>query len=1391
MSIARAMSQPTRIATLIGLLFSTAPAWALEINPTPACGVDERPCIRGNTLQDASVVGRNGDNPPNSERDEPVPGMAASTVRRMLAQPAPASAPVLEREVREETRSDTSRSRFDSGMAELLDDDRAQLDALIADVRAQHNLRFLVIGHTDSQRLSPRARARYRDNQGLSEARALMVADYLQRQLDLPVERFSVEGRAEREPVASNATPEGMARNRRVEIRVWYDVQPVVPSQPAPAAAADACPAVGDSAAPFRVTIDGMPQQAGEPVNEADARRCTDVALASADLQVKYDDLAATPSLNGWTDRQRIPAGEMVRFHSYSNYVRYLDRAEIRVYPRQRGTQGQPLWTLPIPVGGDIEWTPPADAPAELLYVLRVYDTRGRYDETVAKPLLLAGLPMAPAADADDPAREALTGWGENARQLAGIPVNGGTISVSGTRLSPGQTVTVLGAPVPVDRNGRFAVRQIVPVGAQTVDLTVRDPDGTGIHYRRNLTIPDRDWFLVAMGDLTVGQQRVSGPSLLAVEDNRRNDDGATYVDGRGAFYLKGRLHDDYLITASLDTGEQPLEDMFSNFASKDPRYLLRRLDPDRYYPTYGDDSTLVDDAPTQGKFYVKVEQGDSSVMWGDFRTAWTGTELTQYSRGLYGANLQWYGDDQSPTGGRTSAVNAFAAQPGTMNSREAFQGTGGSLYYLRHFDITNGSERVWLEVRDRDSGMVLDRKQLIAGQDYDVNYLQGRLTLARPLASHTDAGSLVRAGSQAGNPAWLIVNYEYTPGLDALDGDTYGLRASQWLGEHIRLGVTGYRQGDPGAEQRLKGADLLLRHSDGTYLQGELAESNGSGSGTLTSIDGGFSFGTLRGDGRKAQAQRLEGALDLADVIDGGEGRLSAYYQHRDQGYSGPGLDTLDGQAVTEQGLSASVPLGSATTVEVKADQRNADTQDYRAAEVDVHQQLNAEWRVSAGARHDRRDVTTANASATLSAPGQRTDAIVRADYTPTDEGPDGETVPADWSVYGYGQGTLERDDGREANNRIGVGGSYQLTERLRADGEVSEGNGGAGGKLGLDYRIADRSNAYLQFVQDTERPDLGYRGRSNSLVTGGRYQASEQINVYAENRASRNSGQDSVTQAFGIDLAPNDRWTIGGQLEVGTVSDELAGDLERHAISGTVAYKKDREKFASTLEYRTERGDQAGKRETWLTQNSYGNQLTAAWRVMGKVNASYSQASQGAYFDGNYVETELAAAYRPVDNDRWNTLLRYQFLYSLPSPGQVTDHGGIADYAQRSHVVSVDTLYDLWPWLTVGGKYAMRLGELKETRVDGEWFSSSANLMVARADWHFVHQWDALLEWRRLAAREADDVRQGALVAVYRHLGNNVKAGVGYNFTDFSDDLTDLSYRSRGWFINVLAVY
>jgi outer membrane protein OmpA-like peptidoglycan-associated protein len=76
-----------------------------------------------------------------------------------------------------------------------------------------------VVGHTDST-----GTAEY--NQGLSERRAESVARYLVAQA-LPPERIRQEGRGLRQPVASNATPDGRSKNRRVDIVI----KPVVEGQ--------------------------------------------------------------------------------------------------------------------------------------------------------------------------------------------------------------------------------------------------------------------------------------------------------------------------------------------------------------------------------------------------------------------------------------------------------------------------------------------------------------------------------------------------------------------------------------------------------------------------------------------------------------------------------------------------------------------------------------------------------------------------------------------------------------------------------------------------------------------------------------------------------------------------------------------------------------------------------------------------------------------------------------------------------------------------------------------------------------------------------------------------------------------------------------------------------
>ena len=52
--------------------------------------------------------------------------------------------------------------------------------------------------------------------------------------------------------------------------------------------------------------------------------------------------------------------------------------------------------------------------------------------------------------------------------------------------------------------------------------------------------------------------------------------DPDSHVDGRLAFYLRGTFGNDWSLTASADTREGPIDEIFSNFMDKSPEALLR-----------------------------------------------------------------------------------------------------------------------------------------------------------------------------------------------------------------------------------------------------------------------------------------------------------------------------------------------------------------------------------------------------------------------------------------------------------------------------------------------------------------------------------------------------------------------------------------------------------------------------------------------------------------------------------------------------------------------------------------------------------------------------------------------------------------------------------------------
>ena len=106
---------------------------------------------------------------------------------------------------------------FDSGEASLSPRGAEVLGRLGTVLAKVENRSIFVSGHTDDAPPSQRLAATYPTNWELSVARAVNVVRFLNEKAGVPQNRLVAAGHADTKPVASNATPKGRARNRRIE----------------------------------------------------------------------------------------------------------------------------------------------------------------------------------------------------------------------------------------------------------------------------------------------------------------------------------------------------------------------------------------------------------------------------------------------------------------------------------------------------------------------------------------------------------------------------------------------------------------------------------------------------------------------------------------------------------------------------------------------------------------------------------------------------------------------------------------------------------------------------------------------------------------------------------------------------------------------------------------------------------------------------------------------------------------------------------------------------------------------------------------------------------------------------------------------------------------------
>src|ERR1700733_13423100 len=273
-------------------------------------------------------------------------------------------------------------------------------------------------------------------------------------------------------------------------------------------------------------------------------------------------------------------------------------------------------------------------------------------------------------------------------------------------------------------------------------------------------------------------------------------DSGKDDAAARTALFLKGKVLGSTLLTLAYDS-DKPSDTT-----------LFRDIQPDQFYPVYGDSSARGFDAQSTGKLYIMVQNGTNYALYGDYTTQSDNParQLTQYARALNGAKAHWQ------LGSVT--LDGFASDTTSTQSIIEFRANGTSGPFQLDLRGVTNSQQVDIIPRDRNQpSVILNDTPLTPFTDYAIEPYTGLLLLTNPVPS-VDANL---------NPVYVHVSYS----LDAGGPKHWveGADARLQVTPGLALGAPAIHDADPfvadvlrtsdsvtGADQT--GADLKLEHT-------------------------------------------------------------------------------------------------------------------------------------------------------------------------------------------------------------------------------------------------------------------------------------------------------------------------------------------------------------------------------------------------------------------------------------------------------------------------------------------------------------------------------------------------------------------------------------------------
>ena len=1168
-------------------------------------------------------------------------------------------------------------------------------------------------------------------NLDLSRRRAQSALSYLVDNEKIPAERFELRAVGKQRPIASNAIEEGRRLNRRIEIRGDFEK-------------VDESDIVEAYQAPPYVKVNGVVATEGPAHavrHNVDAAGLERLEIEAADSQgriaratVPLPSLAIAAPRDASVVPLSGPASCGLLGSTEPGNSVELDGAPLAVDPNGAFTTdlklnpGNNRFNLLVRNTAGLRRT------ATLSVEVSDRDASGR-------PLTIdAGTPRLTVTLPPD-----------------GAKLAGRTLVVRGST-DPRNAVAVNGAPVEVASDGSFSSTVQLPSGASRVAVGVTDPAGASGGVERQVTVPKDELFLLAFADGKAGLLQAHGATQAAgIEPGNE-----VVTEGRVAVYLRGRIAGKYLIKAALDTGKGSEEYMFRDLSVDENARLIRNLDPDKLYPVYGDGGSVVYDAESLGKFYLAVDSDEIHAAIGNYQVALDDTELAAYRRTLYGGRFAYVSKAHAKDGDANTHVIAFVNEEKNTHVRDEVRANGGSLYYLSQRDVVEGSEHVSLIVRDKVTGLTLTTELQQQGVDYLVKYPEGRVMFLRPLASTREGGSLVERDGIGGHPVFIQADYETRAGVKGNTG--YGARVRQRIGRHVSVGGTYVKDRLDGVDYQLEGVDAEARFRDHTRIVAEAAKSSGSDALVFLSDDGGVNYVAVpAAPGREGNAWKLAAEIDIGEWFGKPDRwRVNAYYKQLDPQFFANGSTSQQG--TRKVGVGASLALTAKDTIVVR---------------YDLEDRLGT---IAAGAPQK---VATATAQWHR---GWRNWGLAAEFSDQEQQGAGGEKLQhsavlvgrAWWKPLAALTTHLDRQQtlSGSAMDRTTVGVTYQPLPWLALDLTGATGTAGHAAQLGA-VLTRGGSEIYIQ----RRIADDGAKGTATTVL-GTRSPLGPSSKAYAEYQWEEAPGGGRLVSLVGLQRqwAPQKGLRLLLSGETADTSAATAGGRRTAVNFGVSFARPDLITVTSqnTVRFDRQTGDQRQVVSTTQADYKVNSDLSA----LARYRFSKTEDRVNGATDAEFNERTIGLAYRPIAHERFNGLFRYTHLLDMrPS-------GGSGSESKSWDVVSVDTAYRFFSRFEWLAKLALTSSKQRSDLIDTP--AGKMRLAIQRLN---VNVWKAIdlgVEYRILQSLRTDDRRQGWLLETSWRVHDNVRLGLGYNFTDFSDDLVRQNdYKVTGWFLRLQGTY